>query len=141
MAVPMVRRDLLAGPVLSLRAKIVACGVITPSQPPDQTIGMSAISASPRRRLQQHAAERLVGEDAGEVVDAAIAFGLADHGDDLVGGELALADAGLEPGGVLHALQFDFGDFNGHSALSSLVLFARQAVRVHGTTSPRIIFS
>ena len=35
--------------------------------------------------LVQHRAKRLVGEDAGEIVDAAIAFGLADHRDDLVG--------------------------------------------------------
>ena len=47
-AVPMTRRDLLAGPVLALRANTVACGVITPSQPPDQTIGIFAISASER---------------------------------------------------------------------------------------------
>ncbi len=47
-AVPMTSRDLLAGPVLALRAKTVACGVITPSQPPDQTIGIFAISASER---------------------------------------------------------------------------------------------
>ena len=59
---------------------------MTPSQPPDHTIGMLAISASLRLPLlQQHAAKRLVGEDAGEIVDAAIALGLADHGDDLVG--------------------------------------------------------
>src|SRR4029077_9073634 len=51
MAVPMVRRGFEAGPVLSWRAKIVAWGVMTPSQPPDHTIGMSAISASPRRPL------------------------------------------------------------------------------------------
>ncbi len=47
-AVPMTSRDLLAGPVLALRANTVACGVITPSQPPDQTIGILAISASER---------------------------------------------------------------------------------------------
>src|SRR5664280_3374297 len=47
-AVPIARRDLAAGPVLSLRAKMVACGVITPSQPPDHTIGTLWISASLR---------------------------------------------------------------------------------------------
>jgi hypothetical protein len=83
--------------------------------------------------LEQHAAERLVGENAGEVVHPAIAFGLADHGDDLVGSELALADTGLKPGGVLHALQFDFRDLNGHSASSSIVLFA---VRPNASTAP-----
>ena len=35
--------------------------------------------------LAQHRAKRLIGEDAGEIVDAAIALGLADDGDDLVG--------------------------------------------------------
>src|SRR5215510_10536451 len=40
----------------------------------------------PPPMLRQHTAERLVGEDAREVVHAAIALGLADHGNDLVGG-------------------------------------------------------
>ena len=48
MAVPIASRDFDAGPVLPLRANTVACGVITPSQPPDQTIGMFAMSASLR---------------------------------------------------------------------------------------------
>jgi hypothetical protein len=48
MAVPIVRRDFDAGPVLPFLAKTVACGVMTPSQPPDHTIGMVAISASLR---------------------------------------------------------------------------------------------
>ena len=47
-AVPMASRDFAAGPALALRAKIVACGVMTPSQPPDQTMGIFAISASER---------------------------------------------------------------------------------------------
>ena len=47
-AVPMASRDLFAGPVLALRANTVAWGVMMPSQPPDQTIGIFAISASER---------------------------------------------------------------------------------------------
>jgi hypothetical protein len=47
-AVPMASRDFDAGPVLSFRAKTVACGVITPSQPPDHTMGIAATSASLR---------------------------------------------------------------------------------------------
>ncbi len=47
-AVPMVSRDVFAGPVLALRAKTVAWGVMMPSQPPDQTIGIFPISASER---------------------------------------------------------------------------------------------
>ena len=85
-AVPMASRDLFAGPVLALRANTVACGVITPSQPPDQTIGiLRDLGFAALAVLEQHRAKRLVGEDAGEIVDAAIAFGLADHRDDLVG--------------------------------------------------------
>ena len=114
-AVPMTSRDLSAGPVLALRANTVACGVMTPSQPPDQTIGICVIVCfGAAAELLQHRAERLVGEDAGEIVDAAIAFGLADHGDDFVGAELALFDQRLHAGRVLHVLQFDFGDFDGH---------------------------
>ena len=47
-AVPIASRDLDAGPVLLLLANTVACGVMTPSQPPDQTIGILAMSASLR---------------------------------------------------------------------------------------------
>ena len=47
-AVPMARRDFDTGPVAPVRAKMVACGVITPSQPPDQTIGICATSVSER---------------------------------------------------------------------------------------------
>jgi hypothetical protein len=126
MAVPMARRDFEAGPLLSLRARIVACG--------DFRFPAPSV-------LQQHAAKRLVGENAGEVVHAAVAFGLADHSNDLIGGELALADAGLQPGGILHALQLDFSDLNGHSTFSLNCSVCRQAERVHGTTSPRSIFS
>ena len=73
---------MLPAPVASVRAKIVACGVMTPSQPPDHTIGICPTAASRTMAvLHQHAAERLVGENAGEIVDAAIAFGLADDGD------------------------------------------------------------
>ena len=62
-AVPMASRGSPAGPLLLLRAKTVACGVMMPSQPPDQTIGTLAISASLRRpRFRQHAAESLVRE-------------------------------------------------------------------------------
>ena len=64
--------------------------------------------------LFQHRAERLIGEDAGKIVDAAIALGLADDRDDLVGFELTLVDCGLHAGGVLHILQFDLGNFDSH---------------------------
>ncbi len=66
--------------------------------------------------LAQHRAKRLIGEDAGEIVHAAVAFGLADDGDDLVGLELAVADARLHARRVLHVLQFDFGNLDSHYA-------------------------
>ena len=74
--------------------------------------------------LEQHLAESLIGEDAGEVVDAAVAFGLADDGDDLIGGELAGLDAVLDAAGVLHRLQLNFRDFDRHpsSLFSHLVI-------------------
>src|SRR5881296_183151 len=47
-AVPITRRALSAVPFRSFRAKTVACGVMTPSHPPDHTIGIVATSASLR---------------------------------------------------------------------------------------------
>ena len=52
----------------------------------------------------QRPAKGLVGQNSREVVHAAIAFGLADDGDDLVRGELAAGDAGLETRRVLNRL-------------------------------------
>ncbi len=114
-AVPMTSRGLPAGPVLALRANTVACGVITPSQPPDHTIGTCLISASDARAvLLQHRAERLIGKNAGEVVDPAIALGLADDGDHLVGLEAAGCDVFLEPRGIHHALDLNFYNVDCH---------------------------
>jgi hypothetical protein len=67
-----------------------------------------------RAVLQQDGAECLIGQDAGEIIDAAIAFGLADNGDDFVGSEIAPAYMFGEARGVHHALDLDLGDFNGH---------------------------
>jgi hypothetical protein len=49
MAAPMTSRDWLADPLRSFRAKTVACGVSTPSQPPDHTMGTRAIASALRR--------------------------------------------------------------------------------------------
>src|ERR1700694_4045075 len=107
-AVPITSRDLPAGPVLSLRAKIVACGVMTPSQPPDQTFGA-------RAALEEHAAKGLVGKNTGEIIDAAMAFGLANHRDHLIGAEFAGRDQSLQAARILDGLQFDFCNFDRHS--------------------------
>src|SRR5881628_1094516 len=48
MAVPITRRDWSADPFRSFLANTVPCGVMTPSQPPDHTIGTVATSASLR---------------------------------------------------------------------------------------------
>ena len=81
---------LSAGPVLSLRGedggvrRDHAVAAARPHHRDLRDVGLAAPAV-----LHQDAAERLVGENAGEIVDAAIAFGLADDGDDLIGRELA----------------------------------------------------
>jgi hypothetical protein len=70
--------------------------------------------------LEQHPPEGLVGEKAGEVVDASVPFGLPDHRHHLVGSDLARAKALLEPGGVLDALQLDLCHFDSHRRLLDL---------------------
>src|SRR5262249_28972600 len=72
--------------------------------------------------LLQYRAKRLVGQNAGEIVDATIALGLADDGDQLVRLELPVADASFDARGVLHVFQFHFSDFDSHYAWSLLVL-------------------
>ena len=67
--------------------------------------------------LEQHAAESLVGEDAGEVVDPAISLGFSNDSNDFVGLEQPAGDAFFQAGGVGHGLQFDFENFNRHCFL------------------------
>jgi hypothetical protein len=62
----------------------------------------------------QHPPERLVGEDAREVVHAAVPLRLADHRHDLVGGEATGEDRRLEAGGILHGLELDLGHLGCH---------------------------
>jgi hypothetical protein len=73
-----------------------------------------------RSALTQHSAECLIGQDAGEVVDPAVALGLADGGDHLVGLELPRIEARLQAGCVLHVLELEFRDFDGHCRPSPL---------------------
>src|SRR5262249_34076566 len=58
----------------------------------------------------QRPAKGLVGQDAREVVHAAVALGLPDDGDHLVRAELPASDACLEPGSILHGLELDLCD-------------------------------
>ena len=67
-----------------------------------------------RAVLHDHAAKRLVGKDAREIVDAAVAFGLANHRDNLVGLHLSRKDAFFEAGGIRHTLDFDLRNFDSH---------------------------
>ena len=69
--------------------------------------------------IEQHAAEGLVGEDAREVVDAAVALGLADHRHHVVGSEHAPVDQLGQAGGVGHARDLDLADLEGHRGSSS----------------------
>ena len=72
-------------------------------------VGFAAVAA-----LLEHGAERLIGQNAGEIVDAAIAFGLADHRNHLVGAERAGLDACFHAGSVHHGLQLHLGNHNSH---------------------------
>ncbi len=64
--------------------------------------------------LHQHAPESVIGQQAGEVVDPAVALGLSDDRHDLIGGELSRQDALLEARAILDALELDLRDFDGH---------------------------
>ena len=68
--------------------------------------------------LEQYAAESLVGEDAGEVVDPTISLGFANNSNDFVGLEQPAGDAFFKAGGVGNGLQFDFENFNRHCFLA-----------------------
>ena len=121
-AVPITSRDLSAGPVLPLRAKTVACGVMTPSQPPDQTIGICAISASERCRcFMQHARNAWSARMRVKSLTPPLPSVLPITAMTCRRGT-GRPDASLEPGGILHGLQFDLGDFNRHSAAILSVL-------------------
>src|SRR5258708_25939805 len=88
--------------------------------------------------LHQPPAKRLIGQDAGEIIDAAIAFGLADHGDDLVGGEFSGRNQILDAARVLHGLELDLRNFDRHSSHTPL---SPVVYRIRGKCSPRSIFS
>jgi hypothetical protein len=84
----------------------------------------------------QRAPKGLIGQDAREIVHAAIAFSLADDGDHFIRRELPAGDAGIEPGGVLHGLEFDLCNLDRHPASAPYVL-----VYMRGAHSPRTIRS
>ena len=90
----------------ALRVKIVACGLRTPSVPPDQTKAMRLATSSaemPRRRAKRQR-ERQRREATREIVGAAVALGLADEGDDLGRIDRAGIDQPLQPGDVVGAV-------------------------------------
>src|SRR5215510_4180790 len=86
---------------------------------------------APLAALAEHAAKRLVGENAGKVVHAAVAFGFADDRNHLVRSEFAGSNARLQAGGVLHALELDLRNLHRHSCYASS--------RIRGAPSPRSI--
>ncbi len=114
-AVPMTSRDLFAGPVLALRANTVACGVMTPSQPPDQTIGICAISASERlpsffSTARNAWSARMRVKSLTPPLPSVLPITAMTSS----AANWPVLDRRLHAGGVLYVLQFDFGDFNGH---------------------------
>ena len=113
---------------------MVACGEMTPSVPPDQTIGICLISSIGRVPFGlEHLAEGPVGDDPGVVVDAAVALGLADDGDDAVGLDQPLVDQVGQPGGVGDALEGDLVDLDG---LGHDVLSVVRSLQVFSMTVP-----
>ena len=99
-------------------------------------IGFAALAL-----LQEHAAECLVGEDAGEVVDTAIAFRLADDGYDLIRPELAVGDAGLETGCVFDGLELDLRNFNPHSYTPAFMRGLAWPLSITSYPGPRSIMA
>ena len=93
-------------------AKIVACGLITPSVPPDHTIGTCLTCVGGRALLDEHLAEGAVGDDPRVVVDAAVALGLADDRDDPVGVQHAVVDELRELAGVGDGVDRDLAYFD-----------------------------
>ena len=84
----------------------------------------------PLAMLEQNAAERLVGEDTGEVVDPAISLGLANNSNDFVGRKRSTDNAFFEARRVGNRLQFDFENFDSHLLPDlGLVRGIRSAVR------------
>ena len=81
--------------------------------PPDQTIGICFdLLERPGPSCHEHVAEGPVGDDPGVVVDAAVALGLADDGDDAVGLDHALVEQPRQPGRVADALEHDLADLD-----------------------------
>ena len=76
---------------------------------------------------EEDIAERLIGQDAGKVVDSAVALGLADDGEHPVGTHVPVLDQALQARGIGHTLQDDLVDRDGHRLTPRLrrpVIFA-----------------
>src|SRR4029453_6091825 len=72
------------------------------------------VGPGPTAAFEQDHTKCLVGQYPGEVVDAAVALGLADHGNDVVGGEGARIDQARHAGGARPALEDPLMDDVGH---------------------------
>ena len=77
--------------------------------------------------VDQHLAERTIGDDPGVVVDATVALGLADDGDDAVGLDDSSVDELGQAGGVADVLDGNLAylDRVGHSSLLGNSLVGR----------------
>ncbi len=115
-AVPIASRDCDGGPDFAFLANTVACGVMTPSQPPDQTIGMSAISASLRRprlastRRNAWSARMRVKSLTPPLPSVLPMTAITSSAANCAG-----VDALLQPGGILHGLELDLRDLDRHA--------------------------
>ena len=68
----------------------------------------------PAALANQEIAQHAVDQDTAEIVDPAIALGLGDQRDDVVGAESFLGHCRLDAGGVLDVLHRNLLDDNGH---------------------------
>src|SRR5262249_8166542 len=85
---------------------------IAASGPHHRDRGHQGLAA--RAVLGQHAPEGVIGKEASEVVDSTVALGLSHDRNDLVGAELPRADAVLEAGRILDALELALCLLDGH---------------------------
>ena len=102
---------------------------------------LADLRLAPRAVREEDAAEGVVRQNPGKVVDPAVALRLADHGDDGVRRHAARRDELLQARGVRDRLDLDLRDVDGHVSLPcrSQAQAVRRCVTVSATTRPRLM--
>ena len=93
----------------------------------------------PAALANQEIAQHAVDQDTAEIVDPAIALGLGDQRDDVVGAEPFLGHCRLDAGGVLDVLHRDLADDyrHGFPLSRSYETSLREASRAERRRSPQ----